>query len=411
MTLPRFTPDWTNLKADYWLSLVKSVPRDQLMINLERPRKGQKLSDDAAMFLAYAEALQGVGKVAPNPLVGAVLLDHDGAYLASAAHQRVGRAHAEVEAIGQLSSMKELHGGTIFVTLEPCSHQGRTPPCADFLVQTPLKRVVFGLNDPNVAVNGRGEKKLRKCGKIVDRFDRWHNPCEWLARVFIKNQLQKKIFIGMKVASTASGIIAGQQTSRLWITNSRSRQMGHFLRLEYDAVCVGAHTVLLDDPSLDVRHPNITGRMPLRVVVDGEGLLLKRSKALKLLTHNRERTLLILPEELSGLEKNSLGVNVIWLPVDQNGEFSWSDIQRDLWERGITSLLLEGGARLYESATRQSVIDCLHWFVGADRDINGGLKWQVDPQAFEIYKNGGGVPLDGDKLIEIGPGLGGKNLV
>ena len=404
------TPDWSQNKSDYWFGLLQSTPRDQLATNLSRPDRGAKLSDDAAMFLAFAEALRGVGNVAPNPMVGAVLLDQNGGYLSSGAHLHLGGAHAEVEAIKQGGSAEMLAGGTLFVTLEPCSHYGRTPPCADMIAQTGIKKIVFGLKDPNPAVNGAGAAKLRSAGKNAEEMERWKGPCEWLARVFVKNQREKKIYIGMKVASTISGVMAGDNSSRLWITNERSRQMGHFLRLEYDAICVGAGTALLDDPMLDVRHPSLSGRMPIRVVMDGQGLLLKNSQPLRLLTQAPERSLVVLPEGSPDFLEKKFGVKVLRLPLNERGEFRWRDVSQYLWEQSVTSLLLEGGAKLYQSALDQSAVDALHWFV-ASEGPGHGLKWPVNSGAFEIYKKGGGVPLEGDRLVEVGVGTGGSSFV
>ena len=173
MVLGRCMPEWSQIVSEYWLALLKSTPRDQLATNILRPARGVKLSEDAAMFLAYAEALRGAGYVAPNPLVGAVLLDKNGGYLSSGAHLRVGGAHAEVEAIKQITSEDLLDGGTLVVTLEPCSHHGRTPPCADMIARTGIKKILFGLKDPNPVVNGAGEQKLRSAGKITGQLDRW----------------------------------------------------------------------------------------------------------------------------------------------------------------------------------------------------------------------------------------------
>ena len=410
MVLGPCMPEWSQIVSEYWLALLKSTPRDRLATNILRPARGVKLSEDAAMFLAYAEALRGAGYVAPNPMVGAVLLDKNGGYLSSGAHLRVGGAHAEVEAIKQITSEDLLDGGTLVVTLEPCSHNGRTPPCADMIARTGIKKILFGLKDPNPVVNGAGEQKLRSAGKMAQQLDRWSGPCEWLTRVFITNQTEKRIYVGMKVASTPLGVIAGDKSSRLWITNERSRQMGHFLRLEYDAICVGSGTAILDDPRLDVRCPEIDGRMPLRIVVDGQGLLLKLMQPLKLLTDTPEQTLVILPTGSPDTLERAFGVNVLRLPLNERGQFNWQEVGQYLWKQGITSLLLEGGAGLYESAEQQSFIDALHWFVASDGPVDG-LKWPVNSLAFQFYNKGGGVPLEGDRLVECGLGMGGANFV
>jgi riboflavin biosynthesis pyrimidine reductase len=150
--------------------------------------------------------------------------------------------------------------------------------------------------------------------------------------------------------------------------------------------------------------------MPLRIVVDGQGLLLKRMPPLQLLTTVPERTLVILPNGSPDTLERAFGVNVLRLPLNERGQFNWKEVGEHLWKQGITSLLLEGGAGLYESADQQSFIDALHWFVAPDGPVDG-LKWPVNSVAFQFYKKGGGVPLEGDRLVEVGLGMGGTNFV
>ncbi len=410
MDFESLAPNWSESNSDYWLKLAQNTPRDQLAALLALPSIGTKLSDDAAMFLAYSVALKGAGNVSPNPLVGAVVLGHDKAYLGSGAHLRWGEGHAEVHALKSVVSPESLRGASIYVTLEPCSHHGRTPPCADMIVKSEVSRVIFGVQDPNPKVHGAGVRRLRSAGKLVEQLSSWQPACEWLARVFFHNQKLNSVFTGMKVASTPSGVIAGDNTSRQWITGERARLMGHFLRLEYDAICVGAKTAILDDPSLDIRHPFVSGRMPLRVIIDGDGILQNVEKPLKIFSTMPEKTLLVVPEESFDKLEMKHGVKVLRLRPNLSGVFSWAEIKKSLWGMGMKSLLLEGGGHVYQTALDQSAVDALHWFVSSEERLQG-LNWPVISAASNIYKNGGGIPLGDDRLVELRLTSGGIKIV
>lgn len=401
MGFESLAPKWSESNSDYWLKLAQSTPRDQLAGLLLLPAIGTKLSDDAAMFLAYSVALRGAGSVSPNPMVGAVLVGLDQNYLGSGAHLRWGEEHAEVQAFKSVIDLDAVQGGSIYVTLEPCSHHGRTPPCADMIARSKVSRVVFGMLDPNPRVHGAGIDRLRSAGKFVEQRPAWQSACEWLARVFLYNQRHNSVFTAIKVASTPSGVMAGDNTSRQWITGERARLMGHFLRLEYDAICIGAKTAILDDPSLDIRHPYVSGRMPLRVVVDVDGMLQSEKKPLKIFSTSPEKTLVVIPEGSTDRLEQDYGVKVLRLCTKSDGLFSWAEIKKSLWDMGIKSLLLEGGGRIYQTALEQSAVDALHWFVSGE-ERSHGLKWSVIAGIYDLYKNGGGIPLGDDRLIELG---------
>ncbi len=363
------------------------------------------MTADGAMFLALAVALRGIGNVSPNPLVGAVVLDRNDKFLAAGWHRKLGQAHAEVHALSQIDASLDLTGASIFVTLEPCAHEGKTPSCAKMIAASKITKVFYGAKDPNPLVNGLGANILSAAGIDAQIFLKWQSRCEWLMRFFLKNHRQKELYIGLKVASTPSGVIAGVGTSRLWITGERARQMGHFLRLEYDAIVVGINTVLLDDPTLNVRHPMLEGRAPLRLVLDPKGVLLTETRPLKILLESPHRTLVVVPEDMD--DKHFLqtyGVKTLKLQVDKGEtaeKFKWEDIKQALWSMGIMSLLIEGGAGLYQSAMSAQVVDGWHWFVGAEKDVVNSINWQIPAKLLEKFKNGGGLPLGRDRLLEV----------
>jgi diaminohydroxyphosphoribosylaminopyrimidine deaminase / 5-amino-6-(5-phosphoribosylamino)uracil reductase len=404
-------PNWAET-GTYWFDLMDRTPRDELFGSLVFPKVGTVLTEDAAMFLALAVSLRGVGNVSPNPLVGAVILDRQLRLLATGYHQRLGQAHAEVHAMSQLEAGTDLAGCSLFVTLEPCAHEGKTPSCAKMIAASKLSKIIYGVKDPNPFVNGQGVDILLAANKDVKMAGQWQSRCERLIRIFLKNQQQKEIYIGLKVASTPSGIIAGDGTSRLWITGERARHMGHYLRLEYDAIAVGINTVLLDDPTLNVRHPKLEGRTPIRLVLDPSGVLLTENRPFKILLESPEKTIVVLPEGAD--DKNFLkkfGVRTLKLPVSSAPAaacFDWNDIKGALWSMGVMSLLIEGGAGLYRSAMAAQVVDGWHWFVGAERDVVNSLRWEVPQRLLGMLSKKesgernscGGILLGDDRLIE-----------
>lgn len=393
-------PDWSQ-KGAYWFDLWDHTPRDELYGCIEPPSLGTPLSDEAAMFYACTVALKGAGNVSPNPLVGAVIVDREGRYLGAGSHLKLGEAHAEVRAWESVPESDVTEGGTIFVTLEPCSHFGRTPPCAQMLAKTKLARVVYGVMDPNPKVNGQGRAILEAAGKTVQCLSAWTSRCEWLARVFIHNQRTGSVFTALKVASTSDGVIAGDQTKRLWITGERARAMGHFLRLEYDAIVIGIGTLTLDNPTLNIRHPWLAGRTPLRVVLDPRNDLDNSRTHFKLFEEEPHRTLVIVPSgssELCNLQR--LGVKSIRLPLNSSGQFEWSTIKKSLWGLDIRSLLIEGGAGLYRSALTAKAVDVIHWFVAPEAN-DVGLTWPLEERFSQAYTQGLGVRLDQDRLLDL----------
>lgn len=399
MTRFVLSPDWSK-EGSYWFDLWDHSARDDLYTSLKLPDLGAKLSDDAAMFLAAAIALRGVGSVSPNPLVGAVILDRNGCFLSAGAHLKLGGPHAEINALTAVSSLENLQDGSIFVTLEPCAHEGRTPPCAQALAKTNIKRVVYGVRDPNPAVDGQGHKLLESAGKIVELAINWQSRCEWLARVFLHNQRYQSVFTALKVASTPDGVVAGDQSSRLWITGSRARDMGHFLRLEYDAILVGINTFLLDDPTLNVRHPRISGRTPLRVVLDPNNQISQEKRSFKMLQEEPAKTLIILPGVASEMTQRADGVWCLTLPLDDKKHFNFGAIKKALWGQGVRSLLIEGGAGIYRSALSSSAVNVIHWFVSS-KIAQTGLKWPMPGELIQKLSMGSGVGLESDRLIEV----------
>jgi diaminohydroxyphosphoribosylaminopyrimidine deaminase/5-amino-6-(5-phosphoribosylamino)uracil reductase len=405
MTFSPITPDWAAV-GKYWFDLIHEYPRDEIYCALVMPSRGTSMSDDGAMFLAWAVALRGAGHVSPNPLVGAVIVDRNGGFLSAGAHLRVGGSHAEISALKRVENVEDFTDASLFVTLEPCAHEGRTPSCAALLAKTKVARVVYGMRDPNPLVNGQGADILLKAGKITRRLDHWEPYCRWLCRVFTRNFERGDIFVAMKVASTKGGVIGSGQSSRMWITDDRAREAGHFLRMEYDAILCGPRTVMLDNPTLNVRHSQCKGRTPVRVVLDPTGGILRKAAELNIFKVEPDRAVIIVGAG-SGVSAEGLpdGARAITLPLGGTGQFSWNDIKLKLWEIGVRSLLIEGGAGVYTSALAAGVVDVIHWFV-APEGPEDGIKWAIPQSLSNISKSGGRKRVGVDTLIEWSPATG-----
>ncbi len=349
--------------------------KDELLRDLAVPAVGTPCTPVAGQNLALAVALRGLGSVSPNPLVGAVLLDSAHRFVGAAAHERVGGLHAEASLLAELTQslgakalQQRLKGGRLFVTLEPCAHEGRTPSCARALTGSGLKEVIFGVIDPNPLVRGKGAAILREAGiDVVDAslhsdFRPWSAACEDLAGVFLHNISTGRMFTGIKIASSMDGVVAFEGDRRMWITGERARAYGHFLRMAYDAIGVGAGTVLADHPRLNVRHPFLKDplmcRTPRRVVFDPRARALEFAlggNVVPLVTEESETTVWLIADrgvELDLVHRAEVrGLKVLAVPVEaESGRFLWSEVDGALQGLGIRSLLLEGGPGLYATA-------------------------------------------------------------
>jgi diaminohydroxyphosphoribosylaminopyrimidine deaminase/5-amino-6-(5-phosphoribosylamino)uracil reductase len=311
-----------------------------------------------AMCLRLAE--KGKGHVSPNPLVGAVLVK-DGRVVAHGYHHRFGGPHAEVECL------KRYNGGlgntTLYVNLEPCSHQGKTPPCADLIIESGIRSVVVGMKDPNPLVAGRGIRRLRRAGIRVTT-GVLEQEARKLNRVFVTYITKRRPFIHVKIAQTLDGKIALHRRSRIRITGSESRKLVHKWRAEHDAILVGAGTIRADNPRLDVRLAE--GRNPA-VVVLTRSLSLNPKHRILMMGH-RQRVILFVharsarEKQQKVRELTSTGISVI--PIRSRGHYlPLRQIMRELYQLNIGSVLVEGGGEVFTQFTNAGLIDLLSIFV------------------------------------------------
>ena len=222
-------------------------------------------ADERYMRLALDLAAQGEGGTSPNPLVGAVLVK-DGEIVGTGYHKKAGTSHAEVIALEEAGV--EARGATLYVTLEPCAHTGKTPPCTERIIAAGVCKVVAAMLDPNPLVNGKGMQRLRLAGIIV-KDGVLENKARKINESFIKYITTKRPFVMMKSAMTLDGKIATRTKASRWISNEDSRELGHRLRHYYDAIMIGSGTVMADDPRLTTRLPE-GGRNPLRIILDSQ---------------------------------------------------------------------------------------------------------------------------------------------
>lgn len=285
-------------------------------------------TDELFMRRALELAELGRGSVSPNPLVGSIVV-HNSKIIGEGWHQKFGEAHAEVNAINAVKDKSLLTESTVYVNLEPCSHSGKTPPCADMLISHRVKKVVIANLDSNPLVSGEGVRKLRSAGievisGILDKAGHELNK-----RFFTYMEKQRP-YIVLKWAETANGFIARENYDSKWISNEFSRQLTHKWRAEEDAILVGAKTAAHDNPQLNVR--DWSGRDPIRVVIDR---FLKLDHKLHLFD-KKQKTILY------NVLKHEEHPNLILARAEEN-EFI-ENVVKDLYKRNIQSILVEGGA-------------------------------------------------------------------
>jgi diaminohydroxyphosphoribosylaminopyrimidine deaminase/5-amino-6-(5-phosphoribosylamino)uracil reductase len=310
------------------------------------------------MRAALALARRGLGATWPNPSVGCVLVG-DGRIVGRGWTQPGGRPHAETEALGRAGTAAR--GAAAYVSLEPCSHHGKTPPCADALIAAGVARVVVAVEDPDPRVSGRGLARLRDAGVAVESGVCTGEAAELNAGFFSRVQRSRPL-VTLKLATSLDGRIATASGESRWITGPAARERAHLLRATHDAVLVGTGTALADDPQLTCRLPGLEGRSPVRIVLDAR---LRLPAPLRLFAEARRvpTWLVALASADHGrqAERAGRGVRVIIVPGDESGQLDLAELLRRLGDEGLTRLLVEGGGQLAAGLLRQGLVDRLVW--------------------------------------------------
>lgn len=328
--------------------------------------RGVRGLDEKWMRLALELAKKGEGFVNPNPMVGAVIVKN-GEVIGQGYHTMFGQAHAEVEAFK--NAKKSTEGATLYVTLEPCSHYGKTPPCADLVIDKKVKRVVVGILDPNPLVSGRGIKRIKDAGIDVT-VGVLEYECRKLNEIFLNYIEKKKPFVLLKSAISLDGKIATSSGESKWISCEESRKRVHEIRGKYSAIMVGINTVLEDDPLLTCR---LEGKKsPIRIVVDSSlnipinSNILKTSKDVKVIIATTENADLEKVKQLQDL-------GVVVLKIDKKDErVDLKKLILKLGEMNIDSILIEGGGTLNFSALQQGIVDKVEFYIAPK--IIGGIE-------------------------------------
>lgn len=298
--------------------------------------------DEQYMQRCLNLALLGLGNVAPNPMVGCVIV-HNGIIIGEGYHQKYGEAHAEVNAIASVSTKELLRESTLYVNLEPCSHYGKTPPCSDLIVRSQIPRVVIGSNDPNPLVAGKGIAKLRNAGVEVTS-GILKQSTDFLNRRFLTFFTKKRPYIILKWAQSADGFIAPTDNRQVWLSNELSKKLVHKWRSEEQAIMVGTNTARIDNPELTVRLWK--GKNPLRVVIDKDLSLPTGNH----LFNNAANTLVFNSRE------NSKENNIEKVKIDFSASLP-KQVLDGLYQRNIGSVIIEGGATLLNSFIEANLWD------------------------------------------------------
>ncbi len=322
------------------------------------------MGDLEYMRLALELAAKARGRTSPNPMVGAVVV-RDGRIIGRGFHPRAGEPHAEIFALSAAGEAAK--GATMYVSLEPCCHQGRTGPCTEALIRAGVDRVVVAMRDPNPLVGGKGIERLREAGiEVVEGV--LEKEARRLNEVFVKYVTRRLPFIVLKAAISLDGKIAAHTGDSRWITGPESREYGHRLRDTYDAILVGAGTVRKDNPSLTTRLPE-GGRDPVRIVLDSRGSISPSSRVIQ--QDSDAPTIVAVTGRARDADLQALeDAGAIVIVAGDGPRVDLQLLMRELVQREITSVLVEGGGEVHASFLAEGLPDKLVWFI-APKIIGG----------------------------------------
>lgn len=335
--------------------------------------------DHDYMAMALNLARRGLGRVAPNPSVGCILV-RDGHVIGRGHTADGGRPHAETIAIANAG---DATGATAYVTLEPCAHHGKTPPCAVALVKAGVAKVIIATDDPDDRVAGKGIDILEQAG-IEVLFGLLKEEADNVNQGFFQKIIAGRPLVTVKLATSEDGKIAKVDGEQYWVTGPESRMRGHLYRANHDAIMVGIKTVLADDPSLDCRISGLEKYSPVRVVLDSKLILPVTSK---LVTSAIDCPVWVMTvsndhEKKSALEK--MGVKVFNVDAGENGKPDIKAVMNVLAEQGVTCLLSEGGGMVNAALVKAGLVDRIIWFKSAESIGENGVNALYDISLDEI---------------------------
>ncbi|MCE2509899.1 MAG: bifunctional diaminohydroxyphosphoribosylaminopyrimidine deaminase/5-amino-6-(5-phosphoribosylamino)uracil reductase RibD [Alphaproteobacteria bacterium] len=311
------------------------------------------------MQAALGLARRALGDVAPNPAVGCVLV-RAGRVVGRGWTQPGGRPHAETEALARAG--EAARGATAYLSLEPCAHEGKTPPCVDALIEAGIGRAVVAVEDPDPRVAGKGIARLAGAGVKLGLGVAAEAAADLNAGFFLRIR-EGRPLVTLKTATTLDGRIATREGESEWITGERARQLSHYFRATHDAILVGAGTVGVDNPMLTCRLDGFESRKPVRIVVDSRLRLPLTSKLVA--TAGQIPTWVVAREDVDGERLHAFedcGVEVLGMPPDKNGYPDIGEMMQEFGRRGLTRVLLEGGGHLAAALFAHGLIDRIAWF-------------------------------------------------
>ncbi len=337
------------------------------------------MTDQDYMKRAIELAKKGEGWTNPNPMVGAVIVK-DGRIIGEGYHVRCGELHAERNAIASLTESAE--GATLYVTLEPCCHYGKTPPCTEAILEQKIKKVVIGSRDPNPKVAGKGAKILRDAGVAVVE-DFMKDKCDELNPIFFHYITTKTPYVVMKYAMTLDGKIATKTGASKWITQEAARREVQYMRHRYMGIMVGIGTVLADDPMLNVRVEGL--KSPVRIICDSKLRIPLDSQIVKSAREYRTIVAYADPENVEKKKEilQTMGVETVFCP-DMKKNVNLKHLMEYLGKENIDSILLEGGGTLNDSALRAGVVQEVQAFIAPKIFGGTGSRTPVDGIGIEL---------------------------
>lgn len=327
-----------------------------------------KISHEGFMERALSLAVNGRGAVSPNPMVGCVIVKEN-EIIGEGWHKKYGNPHAEIEALNDAKRKnKNVKGSTVYVTLEPCSHWGKTPPCANRLVEEGVAEVFIAMSDPNEKVNGKGIEILRNAGIKVTELKEFERQAKELNKGFIFVHKYKRPFVTLKVAMSLDGRMCLANGESKWLTGIEARTKAHEIRAMNDAVLVGVNTVLKDDPELTVRH--VKGINPKRIILDSN---LRTPVDAKVIGNDNKCLIFTLSNDEDKISKlKDAGAEVITLPpAGLPPELEIKNVLKSLVEIGVLNLMVEGGAEVLSSFLKSKMADEIKFFYAPKILCNG----------------------------------------
>lgn len=357
-----------------------------------------ELSKDDELFMIRAIELarKGKGRTSPNPAVGAVIVK-GGKIIGDGWHKKAGAPHAEIAALEVCESSPK--GSTLYVTLEPCNHEGRTPPCVPEIVKAGIKRVVIGAKDPSPKSGIKGIAALKKAGVVVE-MSGLGMECERLIEDFAKHSSTGLPFVTLKTAMTLDGKISTHTGDSKWISSEESRRLVHLLRNEHDAIMAGSDTVIHDDPTLTVRHGS-NRRNPMRVIIDGTLRIPMDSKIVA--TAGKVRTIVVTTAKAPMRKIDDLthkGIDVI-TATERGSHVVLPWLMEELGRRGVMSVFVEGGGRLAGALLDERLIDRVMFFIAPK--IIGGPNCVLPSHG--VTKMTEAMPVFNPEIVSVGPDI------